>query len=171
MADAGGLACNRLLMERKAWRKNKPFGFHARPETEADGCVTGAICIVRRTTAWAMRPMRVMVHLSKALPCFTASVSATPQRALRGEVQANPEVSVALSRYQLSMAVHALSRRTMNLLKWKCFIPGKQDTDWCVQCPCTSFACGYALGCQVMSVHGLQDAVQGQNLRHQVVRF
>jgi ubiquitin-conjugating enzyme E2 I len=37
MADSGGLAKNRLLMERKSWRKNKPFGFHARPETQADG--------------------------------------------------------------------------------------------------------------------------------------
>ncbi len=46
---------------------------------------------------------------------------------------------MALSCNQLLMAVLALSRRTMNLLKWKCFIPGKQDTDWCVQCPCTSF--------------------------------
>jgi hypothetical protein len=27
------------MEERKAWRKNKPFGFHARPETNADGWV------------------------------------------------------------------------------------------------------------------------------------
>lgn len=56
MADNGGLARNRLLMERKSWRKNKPFGFHARPETKADG--------------------------------------------------------------------------TMDLMRWKCFIPGKQNTNW-----------------------------------------
>lgn len=37
MTDSGGLAKNRLLMERKSWRKNKPFGFHARPETQSDG--------------------------------------------------------------------------------------------------------------------------------------
>jgi len=34
-----GVARGRLMEERKAWRKNKPFGFHARPETNADGCV------------------------------------------------------------------------------------------------------------------------------------
>jgi len=34
-----GVARGRLMEERKAWRKNKPFGFHARPETNADGWV------------------------------------------------------------------------------------------------------------------------------------
>ncbi len=53
MADAGGLARNRLLMERKAWRKNKPFGFHARPETEADGCVIGGHLYRPPNYAWA----------------------------------------------------------------------------------------------------------------------
>mmetsp|Transcript_23137 Transcript_23137/g.64991 ORF Transcript_23137/g.64991 Transcript_23137/m.64991 type:complete len:163 (-) Transcript_23137:90-578(-) len=31
------LAAKRLASERKQWRKDKPFGFHARPETNADG--------------------------------------------------------------------------------------------------------------------------------------
>eukprot|EP00798_Chlamydomonas_sp_ICE-L_P019048 gene19048-25648_t len=34
-----GVAKNRLAEERKAWRKDKPFGFHARPETAADGSI------------------------------------------------------------------------------------------------------------------------------------
>ena len=34
-----GVARSRLQEERKAWRKDKPFGFHARPETEDDGQV------------------------------------------------------------------------------------------------------------------------------------
>mmetsp|Transcript_20474 Transcript_20474/g.56767 ORF Transcript_20474/g.56767 Transcript_20474/m.56767 type:complete len:160 (+) Transcript_20474:173-652(+) len=34
-----GVARSRLAEERKAWRKDKPFGFHARPETAADGSV------------------------------------------------------------------------------------------------------------------------------------
>ncbi|GAX78311.1 hypothetical protein CEUSTIGMA_g5753.t1 [Chlamydomonas eustigma] len=51
-----GVARSRLAEERKLWRKEKPFGFHARPETSADGSV--------------------------------------------------------------------------NLMKWACFIPGRQDTDW-----------------------------------------
>ncbi|GLC41473.1 SUMO-conjugating enzyme sce1 [Pleodorina starrii] len=51
-----GVARSRLQEERKAWRKDKPFGFHARPETADDGSV--------------------------------------------------------------------------NLMKWKCHIPGKQGTDW-----------------------------------------
>lgn len=29
----------RLAEERKAWRKDKPFGFYARPETAADGSI------------------------------------------------------------------------------------------------------------------------------------
>lgn len=32
-----GVARGRLAEERKSWRKDKPFGFHARPETNADG--------------------------------------------------------------------------------------------------------------------------------------
>lgn len=51
-----GVARTRLAEERKAWRKDKPFGFFARPETRPDGSV--------------------------------------------------------------------------NLLKWKCQIPGKDNTDW-----------------------------------------
>ncbi|KAF8057931.1 SCE1 [Scenedesmus sp. PABB004] len=34
-----GVARARLAEERKAWRKDKPFGFHARPEQNADGSV------------------------------------------------------------------------------------------------------------------------------------
>lgn len=33
-----GVARTRLAEERKAWRKDKPFGFFARPETAPDGC-------------------------------------------------------------------------------------------------------------------------------------
>ena len=43
------MAKTRIAEERKAWRKNKPFGFHARPETGADGSAscsthTAAVC-------------------------------------------------------------------------------------------------------------------------------
>jgi len=34
-----GVARARLAEERKAWRKDRPFGFTAKPETSADGCV------------------------------------------------------------------------------------------------------------------------------------
>jgi ubiquitin-conjugating enzyme E2 I len=33
------VAKKRLMEERKAWRSDKPFGFHARPETSTDGSV------------------------------------------------------------------------------------------------------------------------------------
>lgn len=56
MSDVGALARGRLVQERKQWRRDKPFGFHARPESNADGSV--------------------------------------------------------------------------NMMKWKCYIPGKQGTDW-----------------------------------------
>ena len=36
-ATMSGVAFTRLAEERKAWRKDKPFGFHARPETKDDG--------------------------------------------------------------------------------------------------------------------------------------
>eukprot|EP00884_Botryococcus_braunii_P022823 jgi/Botrbrau1/9224/Bobra.0028s0020.1 len=52
----GGVAQARLLEERKAWRKERPFGFFAKPEVTQDG--------------------------------------------------------------------------SFNMLKWKCHIPGKKDTDW-----------------------------------------
>ncbi|KAK9863404.1 hypothetical protein WJX84_012327 [Apatococcus fuscideae] len=34
-----GVARSRLTEERKAWRRDKPFGFHARPEQASDGGV------------------------------------------------------------------------------------------------------------------------------------
>ena len=34
-----GVAQQRILAERKNWRKDKPFGFFARPEVQEDGCV------------------------------------------------------------------------------------------------------------------------------------
>ncbi|KAL5209801.1 hypothetical protein ABZP36_005424 [Zizania latifolia] len=36
---SGGIARGRLAEERKAWRKNHPHGFVAKPETMADGTV------------------------------------------------------------------------------------------------------------------------------------
>ena len=33
-----GVARGRLAEERKQWRKDKPFGFHARPVSKDDGC-------------------------------------------------------------------------------------------------------------------------------------
>ena len=33
-----GVAQQRILAERKNWRKDKPFGFFARPEVQDDGC-------------------------------------------------------------------------------------------------------------------------------------
>ncbi|EYU44427.1 hypothetical protein MIMGU_mgv1a0153481mg, partial [Erythranthe guttata] len=36
---SGGIARGRLAEERKAWRKNHPHGFVAKPETLPDGTV------------------------------------------------------------------------------------------------------------------------------------
>jgi len=33
----GGIARARLIEERRAWRKDHPYGFHARPEQSEDG--------------------------------------------------------------------------------------------------------------------------------------
>lgn len=47
-----GVARGRLAEERKRWRKDKPFGFHARPETADDGWVAerqhGMGCLVSK---------------------------------------------------------------------------------------------------------------------------
>ena len=37
MAGAGGVASSRLAEERRSWRKDHPFGFVAKPATNADG--------------------------------------------------------------------------------------------------------------------------------------
>ena len=52
-----GVARSRLAEERKNWRKDKPFGFHARPETLADGCAAlkqqrGAMCFQNASHAY-----------------------------------------------------------------------------------------------------------------------
>ena len=36
---SGGVARSRLAEERKAWRKDRPFGFTAKPEANEKGCV------------------------------------------------------------------------------------------------------------------------------------
>ena len=37
MSDAGGIARGRLSEERRAWRKDHPIGFYARPSSSGDG--------------------------------------------------------------------------------------------------------------------------------------
>lgn len=50
------IATNRLTQERKNWRKEKPFGFHARPVAKDDGGVTLTTwkCIIpgKERTIW-----------------------------------------------------------------------------------------------------------------------
>lgn len=81
-----GVARSRLAEERKSWRKEKPFAFYARPETNEDGWVSYA------------RARRTGVHLAW---------------------RSDTEPSVPLA-----------PRSSINLMKWKCHIPGKADTDW-----------------------------------------
>lgn len=39
MATTNSVTRNRLIEERKAWRKDRPFGFHAKPKVGDNGCV------------------------------------------------------------------------------------------------------------------------------------
>lgn len=82
-----GVARTRLAEERKAWRKDKPFGFFARPETAPDGaaprlpgllmlqrtqlckCVSASsVARVRNVACWVPRALRctpVSAHSSE----------------------------------------------------------------------------------------------------------
>lgn len=43
MATTNSVTRNRLIEERKAWRKDRPFGFHAKPKVGDNGCVFNGI--------------------------------------------------------------------------------------------------------------------------------
>ncbi len=83
--STGGVARSRLAEERKAWRKDKPFGFVARPETAENGCVRGD---------------------GPPVPCPLP-----------------PHAPLTLFR-------HLYLCRETNLMRWKCYIPGKEGTMW-----------------------------------------
>lgn len=117
-----GVARSRLAEERKAWRKDKPFGFHARPETEADGCAFDASH--RRSVA---RPARLPHGRASPLPSSTLS---------------SP---LARLFFLLLLTTHHPRPRSTNLLKWKCHIPGKAGTDWEGERAATATAGGSAL--------------------------
>ena len=50
LAKMASMAEKRIAEERKSWRKTKPFGFHARPETGADGCVVDRATLLFETS-------------------------------------------------------------------------------------------------------------------------
>jgi ubiquitin-conjugating enzyme E2 I len=63
---------NRLIEERKAWRKDRPFGFVAKPVAGADGEIdlTKWECIVpgREGTIWEGAALPVTITFSNAYP-------------------------------------------------------------------------------------------------------
>jgi hypothetical protein len=80
-ARMAGVARSRLAEERKNWRKDKPFGFHARPESLEDGCA--------RPRACAARPARTPCPAAPPLP------AARRRRAARTRARADARVSDA----------------------------------------------------------------------------
>lgn len=71
-AMSGGIARGRLAEERKAWRKNHPHGFVAKPETLADGTVNLMIwhCTIpgKQGTDWEGGYFPLTLHFSEDYP-------------------------------------------------------------------------------------------------------
>ncbi|XP_064938970.1 SUMO-conjugating enzyme SCE1 isoform X2 [Musa acuminata AAA Group] len=69
---SGGIARGRLAEERKAWRKNHPHGFVAKPETSADGTVNLMVwhCIIpgKQGTDWEGGHYPLTLHFSEDYP-------------------------------------------------------------------------------------------------------
>ncbi|ONI33550.1 hypothetical protein PRUPE_1G431700 [Prunus persica] len=69
---SGGIARGRLAEERKAWRKNHPHGFVAKPETGPDGAINLMIwqCIIpgKSSTDWEGGYFPLTLHFSEDYP-------------------------------------------------------------------------------------------------------
>ncbi|KAK6245202.1 hypothetical protein SCA6_008292 [Theobroma cacao] len=69
---SGGIARSRLTEERKAWRKNHPHGFVAKPETALDGSVNMMLwhCIIpgKKGTDWDGGYFPLTLHFSEDYP-------------------------------------------------------------------------------------------------------
>ncbi|PON94236.1 Ubiquitin-fold modifier-conjugating enzyme [Trema orientale] len=69
---SGGIARGRLAEERKAWRKNHPHGFVAKPETAPDGSVNLMVwqCIIpgKPSTDWEGGNFPLSLHFSEDYP-------------------------------------------------------------------------------------------------------
>jgi ubiquitin-conjugating enzyme E2 I len=69
---ASGIAKQRLLAERKQWRKDKPFGFFARPDKNVDGSINifRWICGIpgKKETAWEGGVYPLTLEFSEEYP-------------------------------------------------------------------------------------------------------
>ncbi|XP_058070172.1 SUMO-conjugating enzyme SCE1-like [Magnolia sinica] len=69
---SGGIARGRLAEERKAWRKNHPHGFVARPEISPDGSVNLMVwhCTIpgKQGTDWEGGFFPITLHFSEDYP-------------------------------------------------------------------------------------------------------
>ncbi|KAB2070519.1 hypothetical protein ERO13_A08G150600v2 [Gossypium hirsutum] len=67
-----GIARSRLAEERKAWRKNHPHGFVAKPETRADGSVDLMVwhCVIpgKKGTDWEGGYFPLTLNFSEEYP-------------------------------------------------------------------------------------------------------
>ena len=84
------------------WRKDKPFGFHARPETAEDGCAG---------TVWDKEGERTFqrMHADGRQPVLCPAQKQCRRQPARS---------------------HYPPCRSINLMRWKCHIPGKEATEW-----------------------------------------
>ena len=67
-----GIARGRLSQERKHWRRDKPFGMHARPQSKADGSTDLLIwdCIIpgKKATTWDGAFLPLTLRFSEEYP-------------------------------------------------------------------------------------------------------
>ncbi|GJV14850.1 SUMO-conjugating enzyme SCE1-like protein [Tanacetum coccineum] len=112
--SGGGVARGRLTEERKAWRKNHPHGFVAKPESLPDGSVNLMKwnCIIPGKAGELLlnsQPIKRMSGGGVARGRLTEERKAWRKNHPHGFV-AKPE---------------SLPDGSVNLMKWNCIIPGK----------------------------------------------
>ena len=80
--SSGGIAKGRLQEERKAWRKDHPHGFYARPQNKADGSLNLMIweCGIpgKESTDWAGGLYKLTMEFTEDYPSKPPKCKFTP---------------------------------------------------------------------------------------------
>ncbi|KAG5512115.1 hypothetical protein JKF63_07580 [Porcisia hertigi] len=111
------LAQSRLREERKAWRKDRPFGFWAKPLEIATG--TGPLAGVKHTREGT----QLVLHTPSGA---TANNAAGSSSANSSSIATSSGPGAAVGRDSAAAVVPA----GLDLLHWEAGIPGKAGTPW-----------------------------------------